>query len=186
MSYCKDTIYLNAFLKILTIKSFPCTYWRLSAHPGLTAIATSFILASTNAYAHFSNTLYGNFRFSAALINRNSTGSDGLTTNNSASRIGIKGSVGNSDLKAIYNLQTGAKNDASGSGFTSRFFFAGLKGYFGSVIFGRHSTPNKMSSLRVDPFYDTSAGLGNGGDTYGLSSMTNGFTNNTLSYISPV
>ncbi len=158
--------------------------------------ALSCLLASSSIYADFSNTLYGDFRFSAGYIDRDGTDTKGgLTANNNASRIGFKGSVGNSDLKAIYHLQAGAKNDGAGSGtsgagnnsaFTARFYFAGLKSAdFGSIIYGRHSTAYKMSGLRVDPFYDTSAGLGNGGATYGLSGMTNGFTNNAIAYISP-
>lgn len=155
----------------------------------------SCLLASSSIYADFSNTLYGDFRFSAGLIDRNTTANDGLTANNNASRVGIKGSVGGSDLKAIYHFQAGAKNDGAGAGaaagnnsaFTARFYFAGLKSTkYGSLIYGRHSTAYKMSGLRVDPFYDTSAGLGNGGATYGLSGMTNGFTNNAIAYITPV
>ena len=157
-------------------------------------VTFSCLLASSSLYADFNNTLYGDFRFSAGYIDRNSTKSDGLSANNNASRIGIKGSVGNSNLKAIYHLQAGAKNDGAGAGaaagnnsaFTARFYFAGLKSAdYGSIIYGRHSTAYKMSGLRVDPFYDTSAGLGNGGATYGLSGMTNGFTNNAIAYISP-
>ncbi len=149
---------------------------------------------SSPLYADFNNTLYGDFRFSAGYIDRNITGTDGLTANNNASRIGLKGSVGGSDLKAIYHFQAGAKNDGAGAGaaagnnsaFTARFYFAGLKSAtYGSLIYGRHSTAYKMSGLRVDPFYDTSAGLGNGGATYGLSGMTNGFSNNAIAYISP-
>ncbi len=154
----------------------------------------SSLIASSSLYADFSNTLYGDFRFSAGYMDRNSTGTDGLTANNNASRIGVKGSVGGNDLKAIYHLQAGSKNDGAGAGaaagnntaFTARFYFAGLKSStYGSLIYGRHSTAYKMSGLRVDPFYDTSAGLGNGGATYGLSGMTNGFTNNAIAYISP-
>ena len=157
-------------------------------------VTFSCLLASSSLYADFNNTLYGDFRFSAGYIDRNSTKSDGFTANNNASRIGIKGSVGNSNLKAIYHLQAGAKNDGAGAGaaagnnsaFTARFYFAGLKSAdYGSIIYGRHSTAYKMSGLRVDPFYDTSAGLGNGGATYGLSGMSNGFTNNAIAYISP-
>ncbi len=154
-----------------------------------------FFLAPIPVCADLTNTLYGDFRFSAGLIDRNATSSDGLTANNNASRVGIKGSVGEGDLKAIYHFQAGAKNDGAGSGtaasgnnsaFTARFYFAGIKSdTYGSVIYGRHSTPYKMSGLRVDPFYDTSAGLSNGGATYGLSGMTNGFTNNAIAYITP-
>lgn len=153
-----------------------------------------FTLSSSPLFADINNTLYGDFRFSAGLIDNNSTNRDGLTANNNASRIGIKGTVGSSDLKAIYHLQAGAKNDGAGEGaaagnnsaFTARFYFAGLKSStYGSIIYGRHSTAYKMSGLRLDPFYDTSAGLGNGGATYGLSGLTNGFTNNAIAYISP-
>lgn len=151
------------------------------------ALSLSCIILSPPTFADFSNTIYGDFRFSAGLIDRSSTGSDGFAAVNNASRLGFKGTVGNSELKAIYHLQAGSRNDSSGSGFTSRFYFAGLKSAtYGSVIYGRHSTAYKMSGLRVDPFYDTSAGLGNGGATYGLSGMTNGFTNNSLAYITPV
>lgn len=158
-------------------------------------LALSCLVASSSVFADFSNTLYGDFRFSAGLIDRNSTGSDGLTANNNASRIGIKGTVGSGDLKALYHLQAGAKNDGAGAGaaagnnsaFTARFYFAGIKSAtYGTVIYGRHSTAYKIAGLRMDPFYDTSAGLGNGGATYGLSGMTNGFTNNSISYITPV
>jgi len=50
---------------------------------------------------------------------------------------------------------------------------------------GRFSSSYKMAGLKTDPFYDTSAGMGHGGANQGLSSLTNGFLNNGVSYISP-
>ena len=137
-------------------------------------------------------TLYGNFRWSINDIDRGAAG-DSLTANNNASRLGVKGAIGEGSLKGIYHLQMGAQNDGtgsagagdSGSALSSRFYFAGLKGGFGSLIYGRHSTAYKMAGLRLDPFYDTSAGPGFGGSSYGLSPLANGFTNNSLAYTTP-
>jgi len=50
---------------------------------------------------------------------------------------------------------------------------------------GRLSTPYKMAGLKLDSFYDTSAGPTDGGSNYGLSGLTNGWRNNALGYVSP-
>jgi hypothetical protein len=134
-------------------------------------------------------TLYGNFR--GSIISEDVT-SGGVSTDstkgvNNASRLGVKGAIGENGLKGIYHLQMGASNDgdAAGRGLTERFYFAGLKGSFGSIVYGRTSTAYKMAGVKLDPFYDTSVGPANGGANYGLSPQTNGFTNNSLAYTSP-
>lgn len=110
---------------------------------------------------------------------------------NNASRIGVKGSVGeDGSLTGFYNIQMAVNADNGDanlgtSALSSRFAFAGVKGGFGKVVVGRLSSPYKMAGLKTDPFYDTSAGPTNSGSNYGLSSLTNGFLNNVVGYVSP-
>jgi len=154
----------------------------------LAAIASAFA-----APAMAENTIYGDFRLSMLTGDLNAADGSNLSVVNNASRLGLKGSQGDGNLKAIYHIQMGAQNDGtgaktaddSGTALTSRFYFAGLQGGFGKVIYGRLSTPYKMTGVKQDPFYDTSAGPGNGGSNYGYSSLINGFTNNSMAYYSP-
>lgn len=131
-----------------------------------------------------SNTVYGDFRYS---FNSLDDGTDSTTRlDNNASRLGFKGDFGESEgITAFYHLQAGVNVDGGGDALTQRFFFAGLKGSFGKLTVGRTSTPYKMAGLRVDPFYDTAAGTGMGGSNYGLSGLTNGWTDNSIAYASP-
>jgi len=128
--------------------------------------------------------VYGNFRASMNFGELNGA-DNGLSVVDNASRLGVKGSAGTDSLKGIYHLQMGARNDANGgTALSQRFYFAGLKGSFGKVIYGRLSTPYKMAGVKQDPFYDTSAGGGNGGSNYGYSGLNNGFTDNSLAFYS--
>jgi len=127
--------------------------------------------------------VYGNFRASMNFGELNGA-DNGLGVVNNASRLGVKGSSGTDSLKGIYHIQMGANNDGGGAALSSRFYFAGLKGGFGKVIYGRLSTPYKMAGVKQDPFYDTSAGGGNGGSNYGYSSLNNGFTDNSVAFYS--
>jgi len=148
------------------------------------AAAVASILAPATVLAD--TTLYGALRMSAVSGERNGADFGGVVNN--ASRIGIKGSYGeDGGLTGFFHVQMGADTDGttSGVGLTSRFAFAGVKGGFGKVVMGRLSSPYKMAGLKVDPFYDTSAGTGHGGANFGLSSFTNGFLNNSIGYISP-
>ncbi|MBV1928421.1 MAG: porin [Gammaproteobacteria bacterium] len=147
----------------------------------ISALLTALLLPAS-VFAN-STTLYGDFRYSINNID-DSTGST-LRAENNATRIGLKGHM--SEKKGItvfYNFQTGVNVDKNEDGdtFTQRFFFAGIKGDFGKLVYGRTSTPYKMAGLKIDPFYDTSAGLGLGGANYGLSGLTNSWSDNTLAY----
>lgn len=131
-------------------------------------------------------TLYGNFRGSLNTGDLNGDPENDVDFVNNASRVGIKGSAGTETLKGIYHLQMGVNTDGGDEdALSKRFYFAGLKGGFGKVIYGRLSTPYKMSGVKQDPFYDTSAGTHNGGSNYGYSSLNNGFTDSTFAYYSP-
>ncbi len=153
------------------------------------AAAIASVLAPLSAVAD--TKVYGAVR--ASLLAGGSA-ADGDTFVNNASRVGLKGSVGDDGgLKGFYHIQMGLTidkdgkngNNLQGSALTNRFAFAGVQGGFGKVVVGRLSSPYKMAGLKTDPFYDTSAGSGNGGANFGLSGFTNGFLNNVIGYISP-
>jgi predicted porin len=131
------------------------------------------------------NELYGDFRYS---INSIDTTSSSLSEDNNASRLGLKGAhVGDNGITAFYHGQLGLNPDSSATSTISRrFFFGGIKGSFGKVQYGTVSTAYKLGGFKVDPFYDTSAGLGASGRNFGMSRLTNGFVDNALVYTSPM
>jgi predicted porin len=103
-----------------------------------------------------------------------------------ANRIGVKGSedLGNG-LKAIYQVEFGVQladtnaNVTSGAdNVTMRNSFVGLAGGFGTFLVGRHDTPFKISTGKLDLFADTMADY-NG--TVGFQDLR---TDNTVAYIS--
>lgn len=131
-------------------------------------------------------TVYGSFRSSLNTGDLNSADNNSVDFVNNASRLGVKGAIGNAHLKGIYHLQMGANLDGKDEdALSKRFYFAGLKGKFGKVIYGRLSTPYKMAAIKEDAFRDTSAGAANKGPNYGYSSLTSSFTDNTIAYYSP-
>jgi predicted porin len=103
-----------------------------------------------------------------------------------SNRVGVKGSedLGNG-LKAIYQLELGVNfgdNNIPGGangGISIRNSFVGLAGGFGTVLLGRHDTPLKISTGKLDLFSDTMADY-NG--TVGFEDLR---TDNTVAYISP-
>ncbi|WP_043750076.1 porin [Imhoffiella purpurea] len=107
-----------------------------------------------------------------------------------ANRIGVKGSedLGNG-LKAIYQVEFGIKmteestsgNIASGGNDTvsMRNSYVGLAGGWGTFLVGRHDTPMKISTGKLDLFSDTMADY-NG--TVGFDDIR---ADNAVAYISP-
>jgi predicted porin len=104
-----------------------------------------------------------------------------------ANRIGVKGSedLGNG-LKAIYQVELGLNlsakdnNIPSGSnGISYRNSFIGLAGNWGTFLVGRHDTPLKISTGKLDQFSDTMADY-NG--TVGFDDIR---ADNVIAYISP-
>ena len=157
------------------------------------ALAAAISAAAVPTVSMAETTIYGNFRYTVGTVDTGGTDT-GITAVNNASRLGVKGSVGDKDgITGFYHLQMGANpdgNGATGTGggptaLTDRFYFAGFKGSFGTALFGRASSPYKMAGLKLDPFYDTAAGSHNAGSNYGFSSFTNGFFNNVVAYITP-
>jgi predicted porin len=106
---------------------------------------------------------------------------------NRASRLGFKGSedLGNG-LKAIYQVEFGINlNDtnnnvlANNDSITYRNTFVGLAGNWGTFLMGRHDTPLKISTGKLDLFADTMADY-NG--TVGFRDLR---ADNAVAYISP-
>ncbi|MFD2111535.1 porin [Thiorhodococcus fuscus] len=107
-----------------------------------------------------------------------------------ANRIGVKGSedLGNG-LKAIYQVELGVKmteesasgNIASGSNdsITMRNSYVGLAGGWGTFLVGRHDTPMKISTAKLDLFSDTMA------DYNGTVGFDDVRADNAIAYISP-
>lgn len=159
-----------------------------------TMILLAIILASAPVAVgqDVSSELYGDFRYSYAYVGTGDTTHWGAVNN--ASRLGVRGDVSGRSLTAFFDLQTGINIGAVGGAFTQRYYFAGVRGSFGAITVGRHSTAYKMAGLRLDSFYDTST-LSAGGGTpstglfagasFGLSNLTNGWANRTVAYTSP-
>lgn len=103
-----------------------------------------------------------------------------------ANRVGVKGSedLGNG-LKAIYQFEMGFNlgddNIPGGNNgsFSVRNSFVGLAGGFGTFLVGRHDTPYKISTGKLDMFADTMADY-NG--TVGFEDLR---VDNAIAYISP-
>ncbi|NEX17970.1 MAG: porin [Halochromatium sp.] len=104
-----------------------------------------------------------------------------------ANRIGVKGSedLGNG-LKAIYQVELGLNLSAAddnipsgNNGISYRNSFVGLAGNWGTFLVGRHDTPLKISTGKLDMFSDTMADY-NG--TVGFDDLR---VDNAIAYISP-
>jgi predicted porin len=112
-----------------------------------------------------------------------------LNANDRGNRLGIRGSEDlGGGLKAIYQVELGipvtdrdgevANGDPNGIGF--RNSFVGLAGSWGTLLVGRHDTPTKLSTARLDLFADTLADYNH---TVGFSDIR---ADNTVLYLSPM
>lgn len=120
----------------------------------------------------------------------------GNSVNGPADRLGVKGSedLGNG-LKAVYQIEIGvdisnANRDTylangnrgttvTNSGFSFRNTFIGLAGDWGTFLMGRHDTPLKISTAKLDLFADT---LADNNATIGFQDLR---VDNAVAYISP-
>jgi len=109
------------------------------------------------------------------------TDADNMQFRSYASRVGVKGAVPiNDSLSGTYGLEWGIDVGSSAT-FSNRNQYAGLKGGFGEVRFGRHDTPTKSAQGKFDEFNDTD------GDIVGALSISRGDLrlNNVIAYLSP-
>jgi predicted porin len=133
-------------------------------------------------------TLYGKMHVALDYIDVEN-GYDGWDLNSYSSRLGVKGSedLGNG-LKAIYQIEldvpisnrTGTVFDADrGDSIRMRNSFVGLSSQWGTVLAGRHDTPFKISTGKLDLFGDTLADFAN---IVGFEDLR---ADSTIMYISP-
>lgn len=135
--------------------------------------------------------LYGEFRYS---YNRADGGDDShWASANNASRLGVRGTISERSLTGFVDLQVNVGIDDPDA-FARRYYLAGVRGPFGSITIGRHSTAYKLAGVRLDPFFDysTVSPLGGvpstglfAGSTFGQSNLTNSFTDRAISYVTP-
>lgn len=161
------------------------------------AIATA---VSAPAMAATSNVdVYGLMSVGVDSVNNNNNGAGDSTkrvgrVSDYASRIGFKGTedLGNG-LAATWQIEQQINTDGVGTGAFAgaglRNTFVGLKSKdLGEVRVGKHDTPYKMSTGRLDVFADT---LGDYNGVVGASTATaaGGYfdqrTNNTVAYLTP-
>jgi predicted porin len=111
-----------------------------------------------------------------------------VQVSSNSSRIGFKGSEElGGGLKAVWQIESGVNLNNGNGEWSSRNSFLGLSGGWGTVIAGKHDTPMKIVSRKLDPFgdtiFDTRAIMGSG--SVAGSNQFNLRTNNTVAYISP-
>ncbi|WP_006787593.1 porin [Thiorhodospira sibirica] len=104
-----------------------------------------------------------------------------------SSRIGFKGAEDlGGGLQGIWQLESGYHATESGGQLATRNTFVGLKGGFGTALIGRHDTPYKTSTGRLDPFGDTAADYNTiMGSVAGKGLLFDSRTNNTIAYMTP-
>lgn len=132
----------------------------------------------TPMLAQAAPTVYGKLHLSYGSVEQESGGvttTDNWQLRSHASRVGVKGGydMGNG-LEAIYKFEWQVDYEqGADAGFDRRNMYAGLKGSWGEVRFGRHDTPLKMAQGKFDLFGDTDGDLKNAGDQDGENRLDN-------------
>jgi len=136
-------------------------------------------------------TIYGKMHVSLDFFKSQVNNGDNIgdiQVSSNSSRIGFKGSEDlGGGLKAIWQVESGVNvNNQQGNTWSTRNSFVGLSGGWGTFIAGKHDTPVKIISRKLDPFgdtiFDTRAIMGTtatGANRFNLR------TSNTVAYISP-
>jgi predicted porin len=153
----------------------------------LIALAVAGVVAAPAAFAATSNVdIYGIIDASANSVDVDYDGSKvvdnwmvGNVGNIDASRIGIKGTEDlGGGLKAIWQVESKLNVDAETS-LGGRNTFVGVSGGFGTVLLGRHDTPEKLSTAKLDLFADSV------GDYNFAGTIIDTRETNVIAYISP-
>lgn len=131
----------------------------------LIVVALAAAAFSTSALAETSNvSIYGTADLSFDLISTGASaaGAAGINKNSvssNVSKLGFKGSEGLDDgLTAIWQIEQQINMDNTGGTLGTRNTFLGLKSETaGTVLLGRHDTPYKISTRKLDIFGDSIA-----------------------------
>ncbi|MBI5437236.1 MAG: porin [Nitrosomonadales bacterium] len=125
------------------------------------ALATAIALPVPALADNANVTIYGLANLSFDMTNNgNTAAAQGASTNkvsSNASRLGFKGAEDLGDgLSAVWQVESRVDMDNAGGTFATRNTFAGLKGEsWGQLILGRHDTPYKIATRRLDIFGDS-------------------------------
>lgn len=173
------------------------------------AVAVGAALAAGAFVAQADTTVYGRMHVSVDMYDADGVDTpandfSGLNVSSNSSRVGVKGSHDlGSGLKAIWQMEADVFADegtgnmpttqtvAAGGGtvntnnFMSRNTFGGFSSGWGTVIVGKHDTPYKLATGKLDPFSETV------GDYNSIIGDVNGANHfdlrvpNVIAYISP-
>lgn len=128
------------------------------------ALATGLILPLQTRADNANISIYGRADVSLDLVQTGTAanGTPGVRKSNvssNVSRVGFKGSEDLGDsLSAIWQIEQQINIDNTGGTFATRNSFVGLKGDgMGTVLMGRHDTPYKLATRKLDAFADTIA-----------------------------
>ena len=155
------------------------------------AVAAALPMAAQAANAEV--TIYGKIHASIDYLSADQADRDLSGSNDSlwdvtsrASRIGFKGSedLGNG-LKAIWKIESGVNIAEGGGGFATRNAYIGLAGGWGTFLYGRHDTPMKMSTGKLDIFVDTIADYNLQGSGLGTGGFVDIRASDAIAYVSP-
>ena len=125
------------------------------------ALAAAIALPLTAVADNANVTVYGIANLSLDMTkNGNTATTQGASANkvsSNASRLGFKGTEDLGEgLSALWQIESRVDMDNAGGSFATRNTFAGLKGEsWGQVILGRHDTPYKVATRRLDMFGDS-------------------------------
>jgi predicted porin len=163
------------------------------------AIASALALPGAAMAKDFASDIeiYGKFHASWDYVDNEATGDDaddntGVFRN---SRLGFKGEEKiNADIKGIWQIET--ELDTGDNEMQFRNTFVGLKGdKWGTFLFGKHDTPYKMATAKLDIFSDTIADYNNiigahvapgvGANAGTIASSFNTRAEQTVAYITP-
>lgn len=131
----------------------------------LVVVALAAAAFSAPALAETGNvSVYGTADMSFDFISTGTAanGTAGVSKNNvssNVSRLGFKGAEGLSDgLSAIWQIEQQINMDNTGGTLATRNTFAGLKSdSMGTALLGRHDTPYKLATRKLDVFGDNIA-----------------------------
>ena len=140
------------------------------------------------AVAAADTTLYGRFNVSLDAVDNDVDSSTQLASN--GSRIGVRGSEDlGGGLRGVFQMEAGFDATQGTGDLASRNTFVGLAGDFGEVRLGRHDTPYKISTLRLNYFADMLGDMHNlAGSAAAESNASRAFyvrPNNTIIYMTP-
>ncbi len=166
----------------------------------LIALAVAGVMAAPMVAQAAGAEVYGQARMSVGIVSNDATGTftsggeredSKISVTSHASRLGFKGSEDLGGMTAVYQIEAAVDMD-NGSDLTSglRNTFVGVATGSGTYVLGKHDTPYKAATGKVDVFSDTHADFNAvmGGSEGALSLVSadhDARADNVIAYISP-